>query len=324
MEVGDLAKDVFLYVWFRNKIVEELPALSVDPILEAFVEKLRNVILVETYVTRLPWVKFLRRHSNRMISSPTLYAKYVIFACYLVNKHYKDGFECFLRVVALVAEFALYAKAKGHPEFTQVSNDIFDAFYAKELKEKFKKQGDWQKFKQYVQKRLSLEQSEEVNKAIDNDMPPSEILNNVLGMSPTKKPKLAGYCIDDINQKTVESHLQTLELVETIASVLDFQKATTEEKAVEMEQETVGSPDVSQGQVPATGKESVGESALSSDPPSTIKKAKMKLMEALADIPALTSLIRYVLSHQPEAKSESHQPEAKSESQQPKAKSESQ
>ncbi|GFX09722.1 hypothetical protein TNCV_653211 [Trichonephila clavipes] len=323
MEVGDLAKDVFLYVWYRNKIVEELPVLCMDPLLEAFVEKLRNAILVETYVTMQLWIKFLRKHSNRMISSPTLYAKYVIFACYLLKKHYQNGFECFLRVVTLVAEFALYAKTKGHPEFTQVSSDIFDAFYAKEIKEKFKKQGSWKQFKQYVQKRLSVRQSEEVNKAIDDGMFPYEILSNVLGLSPTKTPKIAGYSIDDINQETVEFHQQTLELVETIASVLEnFQKAITEEK-VGMEQETVGSPDVLQGQAPATGKESAEETALLSDPPNMIKQAKRKLIEALADIPALTSLIRYVLLHQPEAKSESHQPEAKSESHQPEAKSES-
>ncbi|GFR30499.1 uncharacterized protein TNCT_22701 [Trichonephila clavata] len=322
MEVGDLAKDVFLYVWFRNKIVEELPTLSVDPILEAFVEKLRDVVLVETYVTMKQWMKFLRKHSERMISSPTLYAKYVIFACYLVNKQYENGFECFLRVVTLVAEFALYSKTKGHPEFTQVSSDIFDAFYAKEIKEKFKSQGNWKKFKQHVGRRESLNQAEDVNKAIDDGMLPSDILSNVIGMSPTKSPVIGGCSINDIKRETVESHQQTLELVETIASVLEnFQNPTTEEKAVEIEQESlISSGDSqdqesaagdSQDQESAAGKESgEGETDLLRNSSNMIKQARRKLMEALADVPALTSLIRYVLMQQPEAKGKSHQPEA--------------
>ncbi|GFS47743.1 uncharacterized protein TNIN_31871 [Trichonephila inaurata madagascariensis] len=216
------AKFVLSFVLYKYKIIKTGPKLEAfGSTINDSIGNLKNIVWIESHAIRAEWGKFLKKHFDDMISSPKLYATYVIFACYVKNEVCQNSFDCFLNTLTIVAEFAVYTHThqKGCSAFIDMSAEIFQAFYEKELSKKFYSQGGWKEFSKFMYGRSSLQNLDAVNLLTNNAKTPSEVAC-ILYLPFSDSGKIGSYVLNVISE-TVQTHKQTLSLVETILGVLD-------------------------------------------------------------------------------------------------------
>ncbi|GFS78302.1 hypothetical protein NPIL_299561 [Nephila pilipes] len=284
------AKDALFYAWLKHQVVEELPESesTAGPKYDECLDNIKDVVWIESYYAMEKWKKFFRRHSDRITCSPTLYATYMIFACHLVSEQYTHGFECLVRSLALVTEFVVYSKSHVPPEFIHMSVDIFNALYRREIEVKFHKQGGLEKLKRFLAERDSLNYVKVVSDALEEGKKPYEILT-ILDIGEADS-KMAGHRLKDIKQETVETHEETLELVETIADILaSCQKDIAEPLIGDGDSAIEGKKD------PGLGSEETAEEE-KRDPLEKINKARLKLQDIISEIPVLKELIEIIMN----------------------------
>ncbi|GFS47744.1 hypothetical protein TNIN_31881 [Trichonephila inaurata madagascariensis] len=285
------AKGALSYVWYRYNRIQNVPEadLAVKTAISG-IHRLRDLIWVEMFYAWGDWQDFLKKHENRMISSPKAYATYVTYACLLLNDQYWSGFDCFVLTLAIVAAFAVFVRKRSQAEFVDVSSEIFAAFFEDHLKEKFAKEGTWKSFSKVYSDRSSLDDLKTVNEMYKLEEI-SEIVN-VLSMDREISGKMGKKVLKDIKQEVVETDKRTLSLVEKISDKIE--KICREAKQ-EAEKDSTPEAD-SKADIPRTAQPvtSVGRCAL-------IEEAKIKLKEAVNDIMHITGVLEYIYPQLAEA-----------------------
>ncbi|GFR28511.1 uncharacterized protein TNCT_452621 [Trichonephila clavata] len=216
------AKFVLSFVLYKYKIIKTGPKLELadGSTIKDSIGKLKNIVWIESYAVCAEWGNFLTKHFDRMISSPKLFATYVIFACYVKNEVYQNCFDCFINTLAVVTEFAVYTHQRGCSPFTDMSAEIFQAFYEKELSKRFYGQGGWREFSKFICRRSSLQTLDVVNHLTNNAKTTSEVVS-ILYLHFSNSHMRGNYVLKDISETTVETHKQTLSLVEKMLGVPD-------------------------------------------------------------------------------------------------------
>ncbi|GFQ66853.1 hypothetical protein TNCT_338971 [Trichonephila clavata] len=277
------AKGALSYVWYRCNRIENFPEIDLaTKAVISNINRLRDLIWVEMFSAWAEWREFLKTHKNRMISSPKAYATYVTYACHLVNEQFSNGFECFVRTLALVAAFAVSAKKRNQAEFIDVSTEIFTAFFEERIKEKFTKEGSWKKFMKVFPNRSSLKEDlKTVNDMYKNEEIPAIV--TVLFVDREISGKIGNQDLKDIKQEVVENDERTLSLVEKITDKIEkiCQEAEKDPIPVSEASSTADNSKVAQAVTSAS------RSAL-------IEKAKKKLKEAVNDIAQITSVLEFI------------------------------
>lgn len=276
------AKEIFSYIWYRYNRDQNLPEM--DSVAEekvgSFIFRLRDVIWVDMFHAWAEWQKFMTRHHTRMTSSPKLYITYVTFACYLTNDEYSNGFKYFTHILALVAGFAVFAKNQSHKEFVHVSLKVFTAFFDKEIRMKFNKEGGWKKFL----KSFPNKESAKNMKSLDDLFKSGSTLPEIVEFLDIKFPgthKVGKLVLKDIRQNTVETNERTLSLVETISDAVEeiCRQVIAEQEAEKL---PVAVPETAQASTPH------------SDKLALINDAKEKLKDAVNDISILTGVLEVI------------------------------
>ncbi|GFS78298.1 uncharacterized protein NPIL_299541 [Nephila pilipes] len=219
-EIRSVAEFVLSFVFYKYKIIDKEPELELpaESKINDFISDLKNIVWVESHFAMAEWDQFLKNNCSRMTSSRKLYATYVIFACYLKNEENPIGFRCFLQILTTVASFAIYASQMGFSRSTDVSAEIIEAFYGKEIEKKINDQGGWKDFSEFVKHRPSLNTLEIFNDEDSIPRNPSKTAFE-LNVNFQRDYKINGHVLVDISEDTVENDLRTNCLVKTIKSL---------------------------------------------------------------------------------------------------------
>ncbi|GIY64117.1 hypothetical protein CDAR_41891 [Caerostris darwini] len=154
-----LAKDVLAYLWYKEVIIKRKDKMEsyTDAIIDPdFVDNTRLLIWLEFKIAAERWHYFLSKHFDNMASSTEKFVKYVAFACYNVMKETKNVHRSFYLVLAVIAQFAHFCYKKKRLLFVFHTEDLFCAFFNKELSSNFQRKGGWKKLKKEIEKEVSL------------------------------------------------------------------------------------------------------------------------------------------------------------------------
>ncbi|GFT68401.1 hypothetical protein NPIL_132631 [Nephila pilipes] len=216
---------VLSFVLYKYNIIEKEPKLGLtdESTIKEFIGDLKNVVWIQSHLVRLEWQYFLERHFRHMISSPKLYATFVIFACYKKTAKILDCFDCFLHVLTLVAGFAAYASRKGYSTFTGMSVEIVQAFYDEEIYDKFNDQGGWKEFSKFLQKKSIVQSLDTFNDLANFAETPYEI-PCISDLQAFECHSFDSHLLADVSQTEVEGHEGTLDLVEAMEEVFKLEE----------------------------------------------------------------------------------------------------
>ncbi|GFS78305.1 uncharacterized protein NPIL_299571 [Nephila pilipes] len=272
------AIETLAYVLYKYKLKDELSEMDAftKSAVGQFIDRLRDVIWVDSYTARAEWQNFWTRHCDRMISSPKLFITYVTFACYLKNETITKGVDCFLSILALVVAFTTF-----EPKFEDVCVEFFTAFFNKEIREKFTNEGGWGKFPKLIQRKGSAKDLKVLEKLCNDDETPSNIMQ-ILDLEFPDTHALGNLVLKDIKQKTIETDERTLSLVEKIGDSVD---KIHEEAISKQKQKAEKSRDASESQETAKASTQIPPRLL------LIRNAMSKLTEAKSELSQLTDML---------------------------------
>ncbi|KAF8771757.1 hypothetical protein HNY73_019132 [Argiope bruennichi] len=158
MEVRKVAKDVLLFMCFKNEIINEKPSPDLRFIPEVTAELLNNLTIavwMEVSRAEMVWEVFFRNHFKRMTSTTYRFVNYVAYAFYVLIRN-SDAYDSFLDTLSIASYFALLCWEKGSKVYINMCVDLFCEFFEKEIRAKFEDKGGWQNLNEYLLKHFSL------------------------------------------------------------------------------------------------------------------------------------------------------------------------
>ncbi|GBM74022.1 hypothetical protein AVEN_57821-1 [Araneus ventricosus] len=238
IEVRKVTQDVLLFVWFKHGALSEEPPREsglVAGISNELMENLSASIWIESFRSKFIWDEFFKNHFKRMTSSSKLFANYVAYACYVLNKS-ANAYECFFDILSIVSEFSLRCLEEGCEKYLNTCVDLFCTFFEKELDPKFEDQGDWKKFNEYIGKQYN---SIQLKSMISDNKSPANLfeyfqdalergnqLDYVVGRIVLKRRKQPYYVVNgivlkDITRNQVESDKKAVSFSKSIGNKLE-------------------------------------------------------------------------------------------------------
>ncbi|KAF8771755.1 hypothetical protein HNY73_019130 [Argiope bruennichi] len=140
-----------------NTEVKSTEVVLISPITKEFLQNINEVLFTKLIFTRKRWERFFNVFPDKMLSSPEMYLKYVIYACRQEASMYLKIFERFLSVFSLLIYITRETLKRTEVNFFKIVPDVFMVIYEKEMKESFHKCGGFHQFSKYVNNPKYLE-----------------------------------------------------------------------------------------------------------------------------------------------------------------------